>query len=455
MDSKKANKSKAKKALSVIGNILIWIFIAFAVVITILAFSATSSKDGIPSVGGRVISPVLTDSMSPTFDAGDMILSRKLTDDEKTGLKVYDIITFKTDLNGDGAAEVNTHRIIEVIGEGSSIQYKTKGDNEILTDPYTINPVDVISVVNSDWSFVALDDNGKASLSVKNVIKCRIDADGDGEADDSIQLIKEVVKEGGKVVAYKTKSISMANNTEYTVEVAAVTEKLAEKVTRIPGLGAFINFLMSPTGFFIVIVIPLILFFLYEIVMFILKIVQVRGGGKKKISAEDEELIRQRAIEEYIRSQQQANNTPPAGAAPPAQPAETKPEPKAEPAPEAKPEPKAEEAKVEEPKAEEPKAEEPKAEETPAEEPKAEEAKVEEAPAEEAKAEEPKAEEPKAEEAPAEEPKAEEPKAEEAPAEEAKAEEAEPAAEETPAEEPKAEETPAEEAKTEEVKPEA
>ena len=442
MDSKKANKSKAKKALSVIGNILIWIFIAFAVVITILAFSATSSKDGIPSVGGRVISPVLTDSMSPTFDAGDMILSRKLTDDEKTGLKVYDIITFKTDLNGDGAAEVNTHRIIEVIGEGSSVQYKTKGDNEILTDPYTINPVDVISVVNDDWSFEALDDSGKAGLSVKNVIKCRIDADGDGEADDSIQLIKEVVKEGGKVVAYKTKSISMANNTEYTVEVAAVTEKLAEKVTRIPGLGAFINFLMSPTGFFIVIVIPLILFFLYEIVMFILKIVQVRGGGKKKISAEDEELIRQKAIEEYIRSQQ-ANNAPPAGT-PPVQPAEKEPEPKAEPAPEeAKPEPKAEEVKpepkAEEPKTEEPKAEEPKAEETPAEEAKAEEPKAEEAPAEEAKAEEPKAEEPKAEEAPAEEPNAEEPKAEESEAEEAKAEEAEPAAEETPAEEVKPE----------------
>lgn len=231
-------KSKAKKVWSIIGNVLIWIFIAFSVVVTIFAFSANSSSDGIPTVAGRVISPVLSPSMEPTIKKGDLILSRKLKEDpdhpekdEKMNLNVGDIISYNVDLDGDGQREVNTHRIIEVItDEAGFVSYKTKGDNNLATDNYTVYPADIISI---------FDEN---------------------------------------------------------------------KDTRIPVLGDVIDFLMHPTGFFVCIVIPLILFFLFEIIMFVRKVVEVKNSDKKQITAEDEELIKKRAIEEYIRSQNEANN---------------------------------------------------------------------------------------------------------------------------------------------------
>ena len=51
---------------------------------------------------------------------------------------------------------------------------------------------------------------------------------------------------------------------------------------------------------------PLFLFFAYELFVFIKTLLTVKNEGKKVITAEDEELIKQRAIEEYLRRQQES-----------------------------------------------------------------------------------------------------------------------------------------------------
>ena len=71
---------------------------------------------------------------------------------------------------------------------------------------------------------------------------------------------------------------------------------------RIGGLGGVIAFLHSSLGFFLCIVLPLALFFLYELYCFISVIVSTRAQ-KAPISAETEEEIKRRAIEEYLRQQ--------------------------------------------------------------------------------------------------------------------------------------------------------
>ena len=225
--SQQKPKSKAKKVWTIIGDVLMWAFIVFSIVITIFAF-ASQSADGVPSIGGKVISPVLSPSMKPTINKGDIIFSTKLTEEEKKELKAGQIITFKADLDNDGKPEVNTHRIVEdgVIKDGDNVRYQTRGDNNEFQDSYTVPSGDVISV---------FDEN---------------------------------------------------------------------KDAKIPVLGNVITFLMQPTGFLIVIVIPLVLFFIFEIAMFVKKLLEVQNAGKKKITAEDEELIKQKAIEEYLRSQQ-------------------------------------------------------------------------------------------------------------------------------------------------------
>ena len=95
-------KSTVKKVLSVIVNIIIWLFVIFSAAVTVFTFAAQSSEDGIPAIGGTAILTVSTDSMEPTFNVGDIIFGKKLAPEEQTSLKVGDVITFDAgDLDGD------------------------------------------------------------------------------------------------------------------------------------------------------------------------------------------------------------------------------------------------------------------------------------------------------------------------------------------------------------------
>ena len=69
------------------------------------------------------------------------------------------------------------------------------------------------------------------------------------------------------------------------------------------GLGAVIGFLRSSLGFFLCILLPLILFFLYELYRFI-RLLLSEKAKRAPVSAEQEEEIKRRAIEEYLKAQQ-------------------------------------------------------------------------------------------------------------------------------------------------------
>ena len=79
--------------------------------------------------------------------------------------------------------------------------------------------------------------------------------------------------------------------------------------SKIGGLGAAQTFLGSQLGFGLCILLPLVAFFVYQLVVFIRTVLQVKNADKKVITAADEELIRQRAIEEYLRQQAAQNGT--------------------------------------------------------------------------------------------------------------------------------------------------
>lgn len=217
--------SKLRKVLSIIGNVILWLFVVFAVFMTILVFSSQSNKNDIPSIMGKSFITIQSDSMDPTFKAGDLIIGNVLTDDEKKTLQKGDVITFYSDLNGDGINELNTHRIVDKYEESGYIYYVTKGDNQ------STNPVNDKNPVISQYALA-----------------------------------------------------------KYTG-------------TRVPGVGRVINFLQSSLGFLLVIVIPLVLFFLYELYRFVMQVRKLKG--KKNISPEEEEEIKKRAIEEYLRQQEE------------------------------------------------------------------------------------------------------------------------------------------------------
>lgn len=69
---------------------------------------------------------------------------------------------------------------------------------------------------------------------------------------------------------------------------------------RLGGFGSVMNFLRTQVGFCICVIIPLVLFFLFELYKLIVVIVEIKRPAAKEI---DEEEIKKRAIEEYIAEQ--------------------------------------------------------------------------------------------------------------------------------------------------------
>jgi signal peptidase len=63
------------------------------------------------------------------------------------------------------------------------------------------------------------------------------------------------------------------------------------------------NFLRSSLGFFLCIVLPLILFFLYELYHFITILVTEKAKKNAGASSVSEEEIKRRAVEEYLAKQ--------------------------------------------------------------------------------------------------------------------------------------------------------
>lgn len=126
--------SKVKKTLNVIVNIILVIYLIFA--ITVCAFViSTKANGGIPSLFGYSIFSIRTDSMEDTLHVGDLIVSKRIDSTEYLDLKENDIITyyFVSAENEDGSVvkDIRTHRIVSVIPDDPDygVAFYTKGDN--------------------------------------------------------------------------------------------------------------------------------------------------------------------------------------------------------------------------------------------------------------------------------------------------------------------------------------
>ena len=65
-DTQEGKMKSVKKTLSVIGNVILWLFVIFAVFVTVLVFSSQSNKDGISNIFGKSLINIESDSMKPT-----------------------------------------------------------------------------------------------------------------------------------------------------------------------------------------------------------------------------------------------------------------------------------------------------------------------------------------------------------------------------------------------------
>lgn len=128
----------AKKGITIIVSIVLWAIILLA---ALFAFTTLATRDemNVSSLAGFTPMIVETDSMAPTFSAGDLILIRKT---DPASLKEGDIITFHTIIENQYA--LNTHRIDSIIEQNGMRSYITKGDNNDIPDTHVIADGDIV-----------------------------------------------------------------------------------------------------------------------------------------------------------------------------------------------------------------------------------------------------------------------------------------------------------------------
>ena len=132
-----------KKILGIIKSILVWIFVIFAVSMTIFTvISVNTFNRNDRSILGYKAYIVNTDSMSKTdFKAGDLILVKET---DPSTLKAGDIITYMSQ-NSESFGETITHKIRKVTtdsrGNPGFITYSTttdQDDDTIVTYMYVL-----------------------------------------------------------------------------------------------------------------------------------------------------------------------------------------------------------------------------------------------------------------------------------------------------------------------------
>ena len=128
------------KILTVIGTVLCLILIPILIVNCLLIVKSYTS-DEVPSVGGYLPLIVLTDSMYPVIESGDLIICHTAEPEE---IQVGDVIAF-FDPAGNGTTIVS-HRVTEVTEKDGEIAWRTKGDNNNTEDRLAVRQDKLVAV---------------------------------------------------------------------------------------------------------------------------------------------------------------------------------------------------------------------------------------------------------------------------------------------------------------------
>ena len=121
INRRKKNAKIIKKVMEIIAIILIYNIILIAI--------SSENKISLINIFGYKSFIIKTNSMEPTIDINDVIITKKVQEEE---IKVQDIITFIKD------NEVITHRITIIENEENIKKYTTKGDNNNIEDSFKI-----------------------------------------------------------------------------------------------------------------------------------------------------------------------------------------------------------------------------------------------------------------------------------------------------------------------------
>ncbi|MDO5329055.1 MAG: signal peptidase I [Coriobacteriia bacterium] len=120
---KTKNSFKHKLGIA-IGIILCVICIPIIIINSFIIIQGLVNPNQVPSIGNTSPLVVLTDSMYPTIEGGDLILVDKTNPE---GIQQGDIISYFDPASTNESAVV-THRVTKVTNENGQLAFATKGD---------------------------------------------------------------------------------------------------------------------------------------------------------------------------------------------------------------------------------------------------------------------------------------------------------------------------------------
>ncbi len=139
MTQPKEKTSLSHKLLTALGIVMCVILIPILAINCTLLIKGYTNSEEVPTIGGVAPMIVLTESMSPLFDGGDLIFIRTA---EAEDIQADHIISF-FDPAGNGTSVV-THRVLEVIKEDGEIKFITKGDANNVEDRLAVRAQNLI-----------------------------------------------------------------------------------------------------------------------------------------------------------------------------------------------------------------------------------------------------------------------------------------------------------------------
>lgn len=127
-----------KKIMKLVSTIILICLAISAASVIFIVIQSKGDIEKAPSVFGYKPLTILSNSMQPTFDAGDVILIN--TEKSPT---VKDVITYK---HPDGI--IVTHRATNIVEKEGSTYFEAKGDNNNVGDEILIPQEDILGVQN-------------------------------------------------------------------------------------------------------------------------------------------------------------------------------------------------------------------------------------------------------------------------------------------------------------------
>jgi signal peptidase len=132
------------RAGNIIGFAVSLVLLPVLIINMTLIAKSYINTDEVPSVGGYLPLIVLTDSMYPNIQSGDLIICR--TADPET-VEVGDVISF-FDPTGEGTGVV-THRVKSIVSEDGVLAFRTQGDANNMEDDATVPAENFVGIYRS------------------------------------------------------------------------------------------------------------------------------------------------------------------------------------------------------------------------------------------------------------------------------------------------------------------